>query len=126
MSNDMKQAIIEEASLQMTGHPSKDARWFAKSVYEYFMAEPPAEQEPVAWGMPNIYGEIYDVISPDEHARMPGQYTVPLYTTPKPRKREPLTDEEIQDLLKVGNPTEDEYRLIRMGWNAAHRVGGKT
>ena len=47
-----------------------------------------------------------------------------LPEAPQP-KREPLTDEEIQDLLKVGNPTEDEYRLIRMGWNAAHRVGGQ-
>lgn len=42
----MKQAIIEEASIQMTGHPSKDARCFAKSVYEYLMAEQPAQQEP--------------------------------------------------------------------------------
>jgi hypothetical protein len=43
----MKQAIIEEASIQMTGHPSKDARCFAKSVYEYLMAEQPA-QEPLS------------------------------------------------------------------------------
>ena len=40
-------------------------------------------------------------------------------------KREPLTDEDVQDLLKVGNPTEDEYRLIRMGWDAAHGIGGQ-
>jgi hypothetical protein len=39
---------------------------------------------------------------------------------PQPVKR--LTDEEIQDMLKVGNPTEDEYRLIRMGWNSAHGI----
>jgi hypothetical protein len=59
------------------------------------LAEP--QQEPVAWGIPNIYGEIYDVISPDEHARCEGKYTVPLYTAPQPR-REPLTDEEILEI----------------------------
>ena len=40
---------------------------------------------------------------------------------PRP-EQEPLTDEDIQDLLKVGNPTEDEYRLIRIGWDAAHSI----
>ena len=44
--SDMKQAIIVEASIQMT-HPSKDARWFAKSVYEYLVAEQPAPAQPL-------------------------------------------------------------------------------
>jgi len=35
--------------------------------------------EPVAWGMPQPDGEILDVISPVEHARLEGGYTVPLY-----------------------------------------------
>ena len=30
-----------------------------------------------------------------------------------------LSDEQIQDLLRVGNPTDEECRLIRMGWHAA-------
>ena len=30
-----------------------------------------------------------------------------------------LSDEQIQDLLRVGNPTDEERRLIRMGWDAA-------
>ena len=30
-----------------------------------------------------------------------------------------LSDEQIQDLLRVGNPSADECRLIRMGWDAA-------
>jgi hypothetical protein len=38
--------------------------------------------EPVAWGMPRPDGLILDVICPEEHARMPGQYTVPLYAHP--------------------------------------------
>ena len=33
-----------------------------------------------------------------------------------------LSDEQIQDLLLVGNPTDEECRLIRMGWYAAMRV----
>ena len=30
-----------------------------------------------------------------------------------------LSDEQIQDLLRVGNPTAEEARLIRLGWDAA-------
>ena len=30
-----------------------------------------------------------------------------------------LSDEQIQDLLRVGNPTDEECRLIRAGWDAA-------
>lgn len=30
-----------------------------------------------------------------------------------------LSDEQIQDLLRVGNPTDEECRLIRIGWAAA-------
>ena len=32
-----------------------------------------------------------------------------------------LSDEQIHDLLRVGNPTDEECRLIRMGWDAAMR-----
>jgi hypothetical protein len=38
--------------------------------------------QPVAWAMPRKDGLILDVICPEEHAREPGQYTVPLYTRP--------------------------------------------
>ena len=33
-----------------------------------------------------------------------------------------LSDEQIQDLLQVGNPTDEECRMIRMGWDAAMRA----
>jgi hypothetical protein len=36
--------------------------------------------EPVAWGMPRRDGQIVDVITPEEHERVEGGYTVPLYT----------------------------------------------
>jgi hypothetical protein len=46
--------------------------------------------EPVAWGMLDKDGGIYDSISPEEHDREEGAYTIPLYTHPAD-----LTDEEI-------------------------------
>ena len=36
--------------------------------------------EPVAWGMLDKDGGIYDSISPEEHDREEGAYTIPLYT----------------------------------------------
>ena len=36
----------------------------------------------------------------------------------------PLTDEQIQDLLLCGNPTDEEMRLIRIGWDAANGIKG--
>jgi hypothetical protein len=37
--------------------------------------------EPIAWGLPRN-GQILDCITPDEHARRPGGYTVALYAHP--------------------------------------------
>lgn len=37
------------------------------------------EQEPVAWGMLDINGRIYDCISVEEYAQAEGDYNVPLY-----------------------------------------------
>jgi hypothetical protein len=45
--------------------------------------------QPIAWGMPRSDGTIIDCITPEEHAREPGQYTVPLYAAPQP-KAEPV------------------------------------
>jgi hypothetical protein len=47
--------------------------------------------EPVAWGMLDKDGGIYDSISPEEHDREEGAYTIPLYT----HLAKTLTDEEI-------------------------------
>ena len=33
-----------------------------------------------------------------------------------------LADEQIEDLLECGNPTDDEKRLVRMGWDAARNA----
>lgn len=32
------------------------------------------------------------------------------------------TEEQIEDLLECGNPTDEEKRLIRMGWDAARNA----
>jgi hypothetical protein len=51
--------------------------------------------KPVAWGYRYSDGNIYDVICPEEHDRLEGMYTVPLYTAPRE-----LSDEEIHDIWK--------------------------
>ena len=84
------------------------------------LAEPPnsttnvVEPEPVVWGMQNSFGQITDVITPDEHDRVEGAYTVPLYTAPPKREWQGLTDEEVDNLLgnmSLGSVDED-VRLI--------------
>jgi hypothetical protein len=46
--------------------------------------------QPIAWAMPRKDGVFIDVITPEEHARMPGQYTVPLCKCqPKAEQRPP-------------------------------------
>ena len=49
------------------------------------------EQEPVAWAMLHDNGQFIDAIHPEEHARVEGDYTHPLYTHPQPKaeKQEP-------------------------------------
>jgi hypothetical protein len=47
-----------------------------------------------------------------------------IAAAPQPVEREPLSDEQIEDLLICGNPTDEEKRLIRMGWDAAHGIKG--
>ena len=87
--------------------------------------------EPVAWGMPRSDGQIVDVITPEEHARAAGEYTVPLYTHPPQRK--PLTDEEIlsDEVLRyhfgcnggAGPVSQKGIKIIR-AVERAHGIGG--
>ncbi len=60
------------------------------------------------------------MVVPAAYQLQEGMYA--LYTAPQPVEREPLTDEQIQDLLLCGNPTDEEMRLIRIGWDAAHGI----
>jgi nitrate reductase gamma subunit len=66
-----------------------------------------SNNEPVAWGMLDKDGGIYDSISPEEHDREEGAYTIPLYTHPAKE----LTDEKI--LKMAANMFHySEYRLV--------------
>jgi len=67
--------------------------------------------KPVAWGMLDKDGGIYDSISPEEHDREEGAYTIPLYTHPAKTPTlvldgnrvyptaKTLTDEEIAEIF---------------------------
>ena len=80
--------------------------------------QPAQAAEPVAWLDPWTGTKVttdYDAY---------GKHGIPLYTAPQPIAREPLTDEQIQDLLLCGNPTDEEMRLIRIGWHAANGIKG--
>ena len=70
--------------------------------------------QPVAWGMLDKDGGIYDSISPEEHDREEGAYTIPLYTHPA----KTLTDEEI--LLEA------YYILMREQQRKAQENGDDT
>jgi hypothetical protein len=67
--------------------------------------------EPVAWGMLDKDGGIYDSISPEEHDREEGAYTIPLYT--HPAKTLTITDDEVMDLWnEVSSHPADFARAI--------------
>ena len=92
---------------------------------------PAQAAEPVAWLDPWAGTKVttdYDAY---------GKHGIPLYTAQQPTQAqagaeptqaqagaEPLSDEQIQDLLLCGDPTDEEMRLIRIGWDAAHASKG--
>lgn len=87
--------------------------WAIVGNLEAALAE---QQEPVAWGMPRSDGAIIDCISPEEHAHLEGDYTVPLYAAPQPRREVELTDEEIDRALDAANVPElpDGYKSVEL------------
>ena len=66
---------------------------FVITAIKEALAQP--EQEPVAYGMEQSDGEILDVITPEEHARLEGGYRVPLYRHPPQRTWVGLKDDEV-------------------------------
>ena len=80
-----------------------------------------AVAEPVAYGMRNDAGKIFDCIAPDERARYLGDYNVPLYAAPQ-AVAEPLTNEKISACSK-GHMTRNGFaRAIE----AAHGIKGSA
>jgi hypothetical protein len=65
--------------------------------------------KPVAWAM-FVDGDFWDAIHPEEHDRVEGKYTVPLYTHPA----KTLTDEEIDK--------EIEYAIMQ-GYGSSYVEG---
>ncbi len=110
----------------------KDQIDFARAVLAKW-GHPAQAAEPVAWRVhPFDYGigheGVYAMTMREEQReawRRKGWNPEPLFAAPKPVAREPLTDEQIQNLLLCGNPTDEEMRLIRIGWDAAHGIGIK-
>ena len=91
---------------------------FARAVLAKW-GQPAVKGYPVAWLSP----WRKDQVTTDYDAY--GKHGIPLYTAPQPAAREPLTDEQIQDLLLCGNPTDEEMRLIRLGWSVVRPPGGQ-
>ena len=82
------------------------------------------------WGQPAVKGYPVAWLSPWRKDQVTtdydayGKHGIPPYAAPQPVAREPLTPEQIQDLLLCGNPTDEEMRLIRIGWDAARGIKG--
>ncbi len=72
------------------------------------------KREPAAWGMEHPDGDIIDVITPEEHAREEGGYTVALYREPQ-LKREPPKAGDGRDLF---------YEAVRLLDNAIFAQSG--
>jgi hypothetical protein len=62
--------------------------------------------KPIAWMMIRN-NEFFDAIHPDEHARHEGDYTVPLYTAPKP-----IPEDELWKIFKQHTNGLDYARAI--------------
>jgi hypothetical protein len=72
--------------------------------------------EPVAWGMTWKDGEIYDVISPAQHAKEEGDYTIPLYNHPAKELHLSLQKSKQTGELLAVTYTDDEHRIVEVLW----------
>lgn len=108
--------FVEETGFDIDDFPAAILD-FARAVLSKW-GQPAQAAEPVAWLDPWTGTKVttdYDAY---------GKHGIPLYTAPQPVAREPLTPEQIQDLLLCGDPTDEEMRLIRIGWDAAQGIKG--
>ena len=128
---------IEDLFVEETGFATDDFPAaifdFASAVLAKWGAPAPVGAEPYGWHYWNIAGTSVlhlgrsnkldaDIAASEKHPD--AHHVVPLYTAPQPVALEQLTYEQIQDLLLCGNPTDEEMRLIRIGWDAAHGIKG--
>ena len=128
----LENLFVEETGFDIDDFPAA-IFGFARAVLAKW-GTPAGAEEPVAWqyrSMPDVGGVWFDCTKEraDLRTAHPERWEVrALYTTPQPTQTQavalPLTDEQIQDLLLCGNPTDEEMRLIRIGWDAAHGIKG--
>ena len=121
---------LENLFVEETGFDPDD---FPAAIFGFTRAaltkcgQPAQAAEPVAW--------LRNTTDPQPHAVTNLKYRsavdakagveyIPVFAAPQPVAREPLTPEQIQDLLLCGDPTDEEMRLIRIGWDAAHGIKG--
>jgi hypothetical protein len=57
------------------------------------------EQEPVAWGLQNDEGQVFDCIAPGSRIEL-SEYNVPLFTHPPRREWQSLTEGEMHGLYR--------------------------
>jgi hypothetical protein len=133
---------IEEADFEKDTITLKmlTSQYFVRAGKHWLSTTQPAapvqpEQEPVAWGLMDDHGEVYDCVSPRAHEKYGGRYTVPLYTTPpaQPAQRQPLTDEQRRKLMSEAwnkwLSRKDDGRLFAWDFSfeveAAHGITGE-
>ena len=94
--------------------------WNSEAVKAYetgqgvvLVEKPYPHYEPVAWGMENRDGDILDVITPTEHARLEGGYKVPLYRHPVEQTK------SLQRALDALGPTPPECCGCQAEWQIA-------
>ena len=85
--------------------------------------EQPVEQEPVSW-MDTETRVLYDHDTSEVDQHHGFKPTVPIYTNPQPRQ--PLTDEQINNILKPLLKTVPyNWKAITRAIEAAHGIGGE-
>ena len=123
---------LENLFVEETGFATDD---FPAAIFNFARAvlakwgQPAQAAEPFCWHWENTFNGGTGTVKKNPETlginmANPDHKWTALYTAPQPVAREPLTYEQIQDLLLCGNPTDEEMRLIRIGWDAAHGIKG--
>ena len=130
MTDEPTDEALENLFVEETGFDIDD---FPAAIFDF------ARAVLAKWGQPAGAGEVAEryrnaIASACEGWTMPDGLRKHLETalwsppTPQPTQPQagavPLTGEQIQDLLLCGNPTDEEMRLIRIGWDAANGIKG--
>ena len=128
----LENLFVEETGFDIDDFPAA-IFGFARAVLAKW-GTPAVAGEPFCWHWENTFNGGMGVVKKNPETlginmthpdhKWTALYTAPQPTQTQPVAREPLTDEQIQDLLLCGNPTDEEMRLIRIGWDAANGIKG--